>query len=282
VHDDRPFTLREELWASELTRSRPSNLGGFRSKRAQSAYQQVPSGKFDALSFRLHAWGPGLEYSASLVHLIVGFKATRGHVSLVLPGLIDPGEPGDRYRWRYEPTSFGPDALWFEETPPALLAAVVDLALTVGRFGAPLSGSAGVGGNGLRADVLAYQRSVVPFGVDSYDWMVALPPQAVERLGGVDRVVADAPVAFADVIESPDGPSVLCRVTEDPLSMTVERRRAWRGYLAPVLPEKAPMLESPWGDVINVRNGGFVLPEDIDWPGRDPAVFTMPWERSDG
>ena len=75
---------------------------------------------------------------------------------------------------------------------------------------------------------------------------------------------------------------MLCRVTEDPLLVTVEQRRTWRGYLAPVLPEKAPLGPSLRGEVIHLTYGGFVLPEDIDWPGRDPAVFTVPWERSDG
>jgi hypothetical protein len=277
AQDGRPYKLQEVVWSYELTKSRFSKLGEFRSKRAEAVYSEVPSGRIHQLSFELSAWGPGKEYGSTLVQLMAGFPLVGGVVSLILPGYfepVDPGDPGGRHQWR-----FGTEA--FLATPPGLLAAVVDLALAVGRFGAPLSGSAGFGPDGLRGWVGAYMHSVVPFGVDSYDWMVALPPEAVERLGGVDRVVAEAPVAFADVIESPDGTSVLCRVTEDPLLVTVEQRRAWRGYLVPVLPEKAP-LGSSSGEVIHLVNGGFVLPEDIDWPGRDPAVFTVPWERSDG
>ncbi len=284
--DNRPYKFDEELWSYELTRSRPSKLRGFGSKRAEAAYRDVASGRIKQLSFQVNAWGPGQEYGGNLAHVIAGFLPTRGGVSLIVPGFCEPvdaADPNGRHCLRVRAEgSLGAPPLTLSETPPVLLAAMVDLALAVGRFGAPLSGSAGLGIKGLRGRGGAYQHSVVPFGVDSYDWMVALPPQAVERLGGVDRVVAEAPVTFADVIESPDGPSVLCRVTEDPLLVTVEQRRAWRGYLAPVLPEKAPMSESPWGEVIHLTYGGFVLPEDIDWPGRDPAVFTVPWERSDG
>ena len=71
--------------------------------------------------------------------------------------------------------------------------------------------------------------------VDGYYWAQVLMPSHLGFLGGAERVVADAPVAETERIESPAGEAVLCWLTESPDAQTVDAMRAWSEFLFPVL-----------------------------------------------
>ena len=117
---------------------------------------------------------------------------------------------------------------------------------------------------------------VLPSQVLGYQWGIALTDAQVERLGGVDAVLADAPVWSAEAVETPAGPVVVCRLTENPCRVDVSERLAWRNYLQPVLPERYPIA-----DLAGRQREYLDLPkqlcvEDWDWPGRDRELFVLP------
>lgn len=90
--------------------------------------------------------------------------------------------------------------------------------------------------------------------VPGYDWMLAITGAALEKLGGVTEVVANAPVETR-VPESAHGDVVACRVAVDPATISEDHYRAWRNYLALVLPphigptrarKPAMLLDEDW------------------------------------
>jgi hypothetical protein len=89
--------------------------------------------------------------------------------------------------------------------------------------------------------------------VPGYCWILLLPPEVVAVLGGVERVLREAPVDDARQVVYGNGDvAVLCRVGIKPIEVPERRWREWKEYLQPVLGEVAyPRKKYPW-----------ILPED--------------------
>lgn len=68
-----------------------------------------------------------------------------------------------------------------------------------------------------------------------YSWLVVLPPECVERLGGIDEVLTRAPTDEAIVVSTHGGESVRLRACAKPELMNTSTMREWRDYLAPVM-----------------------------------------------
>jgi hypothetical protein len=74
--------------------------------------------------------------------------------------------------------------------------------------------------------------------VFSYHWMVYLRPDVLTLLGGINFVLADAPVERKQLIDTAEGAQgVLCRVGVSPQDVSDDQWRAWRTFLLPVLGE---------------------------------------------
>jgi hypothetical protein len=154
-----------------------------------------------------------------------------------------------------------------------VVEAVWDLArVAAARFG-PVGGSGGFWAESLLV-YPAYRQSTSPHGVDSYNWLVALPAEVVAEMGGPDAVVAMVPAARTAVVESGEGVTVLCMLTPEPSVLPEEQRRALRSYLEPWLPEKSGSRGWP-GEVVPLKAEGWLLEEDLDWPGRNRREFPL-------
>jgi len=95
--------------------------------------------------------------------------------------------------------------------------------------------------------------------VVQYGWMVVLSPDAVDRLGGLDRVERDAPVVEAQRYDDAGATGLVLQVTSQPVDMDTTVLRRWRDFLAPVIPEITPP-----GDLSNRETRyPFVLDEDL-------------------
>jgi hypothetical protein len=93
--------------------------------------------------------------------------------------------------------------------------------------------------------------------VRDYVWVVYLPPELVAKLGGIEHIVAVAPVFATFVIDTAHGQGVVLQQTARPDQVDEHSRRALRTFLLPVLVE--PMHEA------NIRNEPSrfdILPED--------------------
>jgi hypothetical protein len=89
-----------------------------------------------------------------------------------------------------------------------------------------------------------------------------LTPEAVTQLGGVDDVIANAPVERCQPIEIETGVSLLCRVAPQPADAPLEAWSEWRSYLAPVL------RIGRWDDMPLSFRDPWILEED--WYRRRP------------
>jgi hypothetical protein len=83
--------------------------------------------------------------------------------------------------------------------------------------------------------------------VHGYYWSVVLGPGHIERLGGLDRVIAEAPCEVVRPVLVAGRPGLVCQVSTDPCGLGEAIVGAWRAYLAPVLrfgyPERNGVLD---------------------------------------
>lgn len=114
--------------------------------------------------------------------------------------------------------------------------------------------------------VEAWTRNVTP-AVWGYRMIQFIPAPLIDDLGGVDRVVAEAPVRKVQVIRrNGELAGLLALLVDEPAELDVPVLRAWRDYLRPVM--TLPME----GD-LNRSGGGLSRPYDIlpeDWWPRNP------------
>jgi hypothetical protein len=72
-----------------------------------------------------------------------------------------------------------------------------------------------------------------------YYWAVVLSAAHLDRLGGIDVVIALAPVWSVEPVERA-GPAVLCILTEVPSQVDADTFQRWRTFLRPTLPAGLP------------------------------------------
>jgi hypothetical protein len=91
--------------------------------------------------------------------------------------------------------------------------------------------------------------------VSGYPWILMVPPAVAKDLGGIDRVLREAPVRRAWPIAFGDSKTaVMCELGPDPLSIPQADWRAWKDYLKPVLGLRGGSAFSP---------NPWILPEDL-------------------
>jgi hypothetical protein len=71
--------------------------------------------------------------------------------------------------------------------------------------------------------------------VHGYYWAVLLTDGHLERLGGVSKVLREAPCQRVERLELGDRRGLLCVLTESPTELDPERLVAWRTFLSPTL-----------------------------------------------
>lgn len=92
-----------------------------------------------------------------------------------------------------------------------------------------------------------------------YGWVEFVPPHLTHLLGGIEHIVANAPVHHAEIIHTPSGAGVILQHTPRPDERTVEQRRELRNFLLPVLiTPRGPRICS------DDQSAFDVLPEDWD------------------
>ncbi len=265
----------EAEWSEEIVvgdvrgRRRDRTVRGFGSKAARRALDRVSAEASPSISIARSAT-VGSDVGRAHVHVhLIGLE---GSWSLGLNRLYDLSVVeggGVRLRLGVD----GSPVIRLEETPGVVVEAVWDLArLAAARFG-PVGGSGGFWAESLLV-YPAYRQSTSPHGVDSYNWLVALPADVVAGLGGPDAVVATVPAARTAVVDSGEGVTVLCMLTPEPSVLPEEQRRALRSYLEPWLPERTGSRGWP-GEVVPLTVQGWLLEEDLDWPGRNPREYPM-------
>ncbi len=74
--------------------------------------------------------------------------------------------------------------------------------------------------------------------VSGYQWMLYLRPDIVDLLGGSTRVLQDAPVERAQLVDKGQNRGVLCRIAPSPDSVSDAQWIEWREFLLPVLGER--------------------------------------------
>lgn len=89
-----------------------------------------------------------------------------------------------------------------------------------------------------------------------YNWIQYLAPDAVDLLGGWDRVRTDAPVEIVEPIEAGDGRTgALTLLTKRPAEISDGQWSQWRRYLEPVLMPRGPanywaLNHETWGQAV--------------------------------
>jgi hypothetical protein len=91
--------------------------------------------------------------------------------------------------------------------------------------------------------------------VSGYPWILMIPPPIAKELGGVDRVMREAPVDRAwPIAYAGTKTAVMCELGPDPHVIPEARWRAWKEYLAPVLGLRGGSAFAP---------NPSILPEDL-------------------
>lgn len=85
-------------------------------------------------------------------------------------------------------------------------------------------------------------RNSMDVEVFGYYWAVVLTAGHLDRLGGADRVVCDAPCDVVQKLDRTSGAGFLCVLTASPLDLDQDRVLAWREFLLPVLRTGYPGL----------------------------------------
>ncbi len=93
--------------------------------------------------------------------------------------------------------------------------------------------------------------------VPGYCWILVLSPPVIKVLGGLARVLSEAPVWSAREIQfGAKGAAVLCQVARVPCEASEAQWSNWRSYLKPVLGQQNffPRTAFPWIDPQDVHS----------------------------